>query len=43
MVVSSSSVRLLSDLDDTSDPFLDLPELDLGMVIDACLWIVVRS
>ncbi len=31
--VSSSSVRLLSDRDDTSDPFLDLSDFDLGIFV----------
>lgn len=32
---SSSSARLLSDLEDPSDPFLDLSEVDFGIFTDA--------
>lgn len=31
LVACSSSVRFLSDREDTSDPFLDLPEDDFGI------------
>ena len=40
---SSSSARLLSDLEDTSDPFLDLPEVDFGILTDAYPQIATRG
>lgn len=43
LVESSSSVRRLSNLVDSSVPLFDLPELDLGMLADACLKIASRT
>ena len=41
--VSSSSVRLLSDRDDTSDPFLDLSDFDLGILTSVVTQYCLRS